>query len=231
MYPQAVATSFAKANPKGIVLVARTAELLEALSKEIRAINPQHRALWEEVKAKFDHADVLVNNAGTFTDSAPVKAAEAAKWWYDFEVNGRGTFLATEGFLNLLGEKKGTIINLTTGAAHSISPGLSAYPMSKLLSLQLGAYVAAENPNVTAISLHPGVLPTDMTIESFKRFALATPELVGGVSVWLATDKAAFLTGRYVNANWSVDELAERNDEIVGDNKLTIALTEKFGIE
>ena len=41
-------------------------------------------ALWEKVKAKFGHADVLVNNAGTFTDPAPVKVADAAKWWYDF---------------------------------------------------------------------------------------------------------------------------------------------------
>ncbi|CZR70220.1 uncharacterized protein PAC_20121 [Phialocephala subalpina] len=219
----AFAASFAKANPKGIVLVARTAESLEVVAKEIKVVNPNIEvlpvptdltnaesvaALWEKVKAKFGHADVLVNNAGTFPDSAPVKVADAAKWWYDFEVNDRGTFLVTQGFLNLLGDKKGTVINVTTGAAHSIFPSLSAYSMSKLLALQLGAYVAAENPNITAISLHPGILPTDMAIESFKRFALDTPD-----------------------ANWSVEELEGREEEIVGYNKLTIALTGKFGME
>lgn len=93
--------------------------------------------------------------------------------------------------------------------------------------------MAAENPNVNAISLHPGVLPTDMTIDSFKRFALDTPELVGGVGVWLAGkhEDREFLKGRYVSANWSVEELVVRKEEIVGDNKLTIALVGKFGME
>jgi hypothetical protein len=34
------------------------------------------------------------------------------------------------------------------------------------------------------------------------------------VVVWLATEKARWLSGRYVGANWSVEELAERKEEI-----------------
>lgn len=148
------------------------------------------------------------------------------------ETNIYGTFLITQGFLQLFDiEKKGTVINLTSGAAFAVLPGISGYAISKLGSLQLAAYVAAENPNVTAVALHPGLVMTDMTMDAFKPFALDTPELVGGVGVWLATEKAAFLSGRYICAHWSVDDLVERKEEIVSEGKLTIQLNGKLGKE
>ncbi|KAF2664020.1 hypothetical protein BT63DRAFT_429554 [Microthyrium microscopicum] len=97
--------------------------------------------------------------------------------------------------------------------------------------LQLTAFVAAENPNVAAFALHPGVVPTDMLVDSFKKFALDKPELVGGTATWLATDQARFLTGRFINSNWSVDDLLARKDEIGGGDQLKIALQGKFGAE
>ncbi|KAG4441113.1 hypothetical protein IFR05_003403 [Cadophora sp. M221] len=242
----AFAASFAKAGPKAIVLVARTAESLAATAKEIHEINNKIEvltvptdllntesisALWEKVKTKFGHADVLINNAGTLAGAGPVSDAEAGSWWSDFEVNGRGTFLVSQGFLQLLGkERRGTVINLTTGAAVSVFPGISSYSISKLIPIQLAAYIAAENPNVTAVALHPGTVKTDMTLDSFVRFSLDTPELVGGIGVWIATEKAAFLTGKYVSSNWDVDALVERKEEITG-GKLSVALVGEFGQE
>lgn len=120
---------------------------------------------------------------------------------------------------------------MTTGIAVGVAPGMSSYALSKLVALQIQAFVAAENPNVTAVSLNPGVVLTDMTMDSFKRFALDTPELVGGTAVWLATEQASFLTGKYVCANWSMDDLSARKDEITSEGKLSIALVGKFGQE
>jgi NAD(P)-dependent dehydrogenase (short-subunit alcohol dehydrogenase family) len=131
--------------------------------------------------------------------------------------------------LGLLGEKKGTIVNLTTGAAIMVFPTMSSYSISKLASLQLTAFVTAENPNVTAVALHPGIVMTEMTLPMFFPFAKDTPELIGGLGVWLATDKAAFLTGKYIESNWSVDDLTARKDEIVSEGKLTISLKGEFG--
>jgi NAD(P)-dependent dehydrogenase (short-subunit alcohol dehydrogenase family) len=83
----------------------------------------------------------------------------------------------TQGFLKLLPtpETHAKIITLTTGAAYEVFPGLSAYGLSKLSAFELSTYVAAENPNVVAVALHPGIVMTDMTIESFVRFAKDTP--------------------------------------------------------
>jgi hypothetical protein len=49
--------------------------------------------------------------------------------------------------------------------------------------------------------------------------------LPGAFCVWLATPEAAFLKGRYLWANWDVEELKSRKAEIVADHTLfTIAL-------
>ncbi|TVY38702.1 Short chain dehydrogenase, partial [Lachnellula subtilissima] len=236
--------SFAEAGPKGIVIISRSAAELEVVRQEILSINngievlavatdardaTSVDSLWQKVKAKFGKADVLINNAGTLMNGL-ISEIPVDTWWTDFETNVRGTFLFTQGFLKLLGtEAKGSIVNMTSGLAVMTVPGMSSYSLSKLAILQLQAYIALENPNVTAIALHPGIVKTEMTAGAFQRFALDTPELVGGIGVWLSTEKAAFLNGKYVSSNWSVDDLAARKEEIVSGGKLSLILKGDLG--
>lgn len=151
-------------------------------------------------------------------------------------LNIRGTFLATQQFLQLLPspDTPAKIITMTTGAAYQVFPALSAYGISKLAVLELMAYVAAENPNVVATALHPGIVDTEMTKDYFKRFALDTPELVGGVGVWLAGWEGpdrSFLSGRFVAANWDVEDLVGRKEEIVEKELLKMDLNARLGAE
>ncbi|KAG4444286.1 hypothetical protein IFR05_000261 [Cadophora sp. M221] len=238
--------SFAKARPKAIVLVARTLAPLEEVRDEICAIDDtievlvvltdllsaeSVKGLWGKVEERFGHADVLVNNAGSLRGGS-VADTEVDGWWGDFQTNVRGVFLITQGFLRLLGkERKGSIVTLTTAAAVMVFPGMSSYSLSKLASMQLQAFIAAENSNVTAVALHPGIVLTDMTLDYFLPYAKDTPELVGGVGVWLSTEKAEFLNGRYIEANWSVDDLTARKEEIVTLGKLSVRLEGDFGHE
>lgn len=137
----------------------------------------------------------------------------------------------TSFFLRSLpSDAKGTVINMTSGLAYLVMPGYSAYSLGKLVNLQMAAQVAAENPNVTSVALHPGVVHTEMTTDAFKRFALDTPELLGGIAVWLSTEKASFLSGRFVASNWSVDDLYERREEIKSGNQLQMDLQGTFGV-
>ncbi|TVY18084.1 Short chain dehydrogenase [Lachnellula arida] len=148
------------------------------------------------------------------------------------ETNARGTFLFTQGLLKLLGQDgTGSIINMTSGMAVLTVHGMSSYSLSKLAALQLQAYVALENPNMIVIALHPGIVMTEMTAGAFEPFAKCTPELVEGLGVWLSTGKAAFLNGRYVSSNWSVDDLVARKEEIVSEGKLSLVLKGEFGEE
>jgi len=108
-------------------------------------------------------------------------------------------------------------------------PGLSSYSMTKLVALQISAYLEAEYPHLTSVSLHPGTVLTDMTIEPLVRFSVDTAELVGAVAVWLSTGDRKFLSGRYITVNWDVEELVARKEEIVKGGKLKINLVGDFG--
>ncbi|KAH6854713.1 hypothetical protein B0I37DRAFT_336765 [Chaetomium sp. MPI-CAGE-AT-0009] len=241
-----IAPAFAKAGAKAIVLVATNAEKLAAVEANLKAINPKVQLLsvatniadassvanmFAQVKASFGHADVLVHNAAVSVAYGNLHEQDVDEWWSNFEVNTKGTFLLSKGFINALPtlDSPGTIVNLTTAGAWLIIPFMAGYSMSKLASQQMLAQLAAAYPNITAISLHPGLVDTDMTHESFKRFNLDTPELVGGTAVWLASEKAKFLSGRAVAAQWSVDDLVEREEEIVKEGLLRMEMTGKLG--
>jgi NAD(P)-dependent dehydrogenase (short-subunit alcohol dehydrogenase family) len=103
--------------------------------------------------------------------------------------------------------------------------------MSKFVLDALATYVAAEYPNVTAVSMHPGLVATDMLREPFRSlFNQDSPELVGGTTVWLCQEKAKFLSGRFIAANWDVEDLLSRKEEIVKDDLLKLTLKGQFGI-
>lgn len=106
---------------------------------------------------------------------------------------------------------------------------MSGYGISKLASQHLMTHIAAAYPNVTTVAVHPGLVETDMFHEAFRKFNLDSPALVGGLTVWLSTEKAKFLSGRAVVSNWSVDDLVERKDEIQAGKLLQIDLTGTFG--
>jgi hypothetical protein len=47
--------------------------------------------------------------------------------------------------------------------------------------------------------------------------------------VWLATEQAKFMNGRYMGVNWSVSELIDRKDEIISKGLLLVELQGTFG--
>lgn len=49
---------------------------------------------------------------------------------------------------------------------------------------------------------------------------MSLAELFGSTTVWLASEEAEFLRGRFVTANWDVDELKQHEKEIVDDGLL-----------
>ncbi|KAF4625910.1 hypothetical protein G7Y89_g12252 [Cudoniella acicularis] len=112
------AKPFAKARPKTIVLVARSAETLETTQQEVLSINKNIEvltvptdissetsvtALWDKVKTHFGKADVLINNAGPLHNGT-IADMPVSKWRQYFETNIRGSFLQTQNFLKPLGK-------------------------------------------------------------------------------------------------------------------------------
>lgn len=93
---QGFVPSFAAAGPKAIVLVARSADKLQQVADGISQSHPDVEtlvvptdvsnpvsvaALFEKVKEKYGHADVLVNNAAVFSAIGPIKDVDQKSWW------------------------------------------------------------------------------------------------------------------------------------------------------
>jgi hypothetical protein len=53
--------------------------------------------------------------------------------------------------------------------------------------------------------------------------------LPAGVIAFLTTPRAEFLRGRWLSANWSVDELESRKNEIVKQDLLKMGIKAQFG--
>jgi len=191
------APAFAKAAPKALILVGRDAAQLAATEKAVAetakagaveavsfGADVSNAAdvdrLYDMVRARFGRADVLVNNAGVMSTAAIAPLGDVADvdaWWRDFQVNVRGTFLMTRGFLKLLGhETPGVVISMLSGVSGAAAPAMSAYGGSKLAVARISETVSVEYPQVTAVCLQPGVVKTDAVIgrHSFAVITLVT---------------------------------------------------------
>ena len=49
-----------------------------------------------------------------------------------------------------------------------------------------------------------------------------TPELPGHTAVWLCSDEAKFLRGKFIWTNWDIEELKAKKEEIEGTLLLTV---------
>lgn len=54
-------------------------------------------------------------------------------------------------------------------------------------------------------------------------------QLPAGVCLYLASPRADFLRGRWISANWRVDELEARKTEIMSENLLKTGFMAKLG--
>ena len=158
-----------------VVLTARSAADLEAVAEAVRRGGGQALAVPGDVGRpeddeavvaraleRFGALDALVNNAGILGPVAPLAEAQADAWTENWAVNVLGPVLLTRAALPHLRERRGRVINVSSGAAVSPVPGWGAYCLSKAAVTHLTRMIAAEEPDVTAISFRPGVIDTDM---------------------------------------------------------------------
>jgi NAD(P)-dependent dehydrogenase (short-subunit alcohol dehydrogenase family) len=114
--------------------------------------------------------------------------------------------------------------------AHSNpAPNNGTYATTKSAFASFLQHLSSEIPTskIQMVSIHPGAVFTPgtrkigLTENSLK---WDNEELCGAFSVWVSTKAAAFLHGRFVWANWDVEELLERKDEINREGMLKMGL-------
>lgn len=72
------------------------------------------------------------------------------------------------------------------------------------------------------------VIMTDLTTEVLTPFSKDTHELAGGAAVWLASEGAKFMNGRYLSASWDVNEIIAKKEDIISRDLLKVRIGGEF---
>ena len=215
---RAVALALAKAGARPVLLdrdggaCAETAAALSAIGVEAPCI-PCDVADPASVTAAAKTAgpcDVLVNNAGLLTPG-PLATLPLEAWNRLISVNLTGYFLCAQAFgADMLRRKSGAIVHVASIAARHTQGFSGAYSVSKAGVAMLSQQLALEwGPSgIRSNVVSPGLVRTPMS-EAFyqapgvaeRRAAIvplgrvATPADIADVVVFLASDRAGYVTG------------------------------------
>ena len=169
----------------------------------------QTAAVFKEILADFGTVDILVNNAGVTKDKLVLSMSPE-----DFQsvvsVNLAGAFNAIKQVYPVMMRKRaGKIINISSVAGLMGNAGQANYASSKAGLVGLTKSVARELAprGICCNAVAPGFVTTDMTTAfqenekilgtiPLKRFA--APEEVAELVLFLASDKANYITGEVI---------------------------------
>jgi NAD(P)-dependent dehydrogenase (short-subunit alcohol dehydrogenase family) len=208
----ATALAFAEAGAT-VVLMARQADRLADLAGRIgpRAhAAPGDVAVWADVAAAVALAvkstgrlDVLVNNAATIAPIAPLSSGDPAQWARAIEVNLTGVYFGFRAALPVMrAQGSGTILTVSSGAAHHPLDGWSAYCASKagVAMLTQVADLEERAQGIRIMGLSPGTVDTDMqgairasgigAIARLDRSAHIPPDWPARALVWMCGPEA-----------------------------------------
>jgi NAD(P)-dependent dehydrogenase (short-subunit alcohol dehydrogenase family) len=159
----------------------------------------------------FGRLDVLVNNAGINPVAGPLTTVDLGAVRKIFDVN----VVAAIGFTQLavqgwMAEHGGTVINVASVGGLRSTGATAAYGASKAALIRLTEEFATElGPGIRVNAVAPAVVKTDFaamlyaegeekaaSVYPLKR--LGTPEDIGDLVAFLASDKAGWITGETV---------------------------------
>lgn len=240
-----VALSFAQAGARKIALVGPLEHTLQKTKDSIVQTYPDAEILVtvadiskaesvglaaHTIRTYLGAWDVFAHCTTFMPETTTITGADEDDWWKAFEVNAKFSCLFAKHFVPKC-RPHATYIGLNTGACHvraADMPKNSAYAASKLAMAKLDEYLAEENPKLRVFTLHAGITASEGSPMSLSNgedcpsdFVIDDAELPANFMVWLASPEAEFLkSGRFLWANWDVDELIARKTEIEHDHSL-----------
>lgn len=214
---EAIARALA-ANGINVAVIARRAERLETLAKELQADGAKvlvctgdvskdadvHNC-FERIRSQWGGVDILVNNAGTAKMSTLDKGS-STDWRDTLNVNVAAPALfIQEALLDMEGKDDAQIINITSIYAHRDQvPNFSFYQASKFairaLTDTLRAELASKDTKVRVGMISPGMVATEFrsratdgafTYESyFEAFDPLLPADVADAALFMLSTRA-----------------------------------------
>jgi 3-oxoacyl-[acyl-carrier protein] reductase len=221
---KACCLAFAQEGAKLVFTYNRSEREAEGLVKELKELKVDSLAIQADVREyqacqrvveesleRFKKIDILVNNAGIIRDRALVMMT-LDDWKDVIETNLGGTFNMTRACITtFLKQKSGCIINISSVSGLVGVARQTNYSASKAgiigFSKALAKEVAQYNIRVNVVC--PGYISTDMVeslredikkeiLNSIPQKRLGTPCEVAQLCVFLASDKARYITGEVI---------------------------------
>ena len=221
---KAIALAFAKEGATVIVNYNGSAAKAEAVVEEICQAGGQAEAVQcnvadfsacetflADIVKRYKRIDILVNNAGITRDGLLMKMTEE-----DFDAviqtNLKGAFNCTKfGSRQMLRQKAGRIINISSVSGIMGNAGQANYSASKAGVIGLTKAAAREiaSRGITVNAIAPGFIHTEMTevlpeatkkaaIEQIPLRKFGDVEDVAQTAVFLASEKAKYITGQVI---------------------------------
>lgn len=161
----------------------------------------------KEMVSKEKKIDILVNCAG-ITNTKFFLETTTEEWLEMFKVNVLGTANFCKAIIPLMQKAgSGRIVNIASIRGYGITSGRTAYSVSKAAIINLTSTLAKEfAPTIVVNAVSPGFTNTDMAktwSEPVRKQAkssllgrIAEPEEIAEAILFLASDKASFITGQ-----------------------------------
>jgi len=164
----------------------------------------------EEVLKRYGGLHILVNNAVAPSVNIPFAQSKEEDWDQDLGVGLKGYLICTRAVINpMLRQNYGRIISISSSAGKMGSPNLAVYSAAKGAIISFTKALARElaKTGITVNSVAPGAVNTpmqDRLSEEFKAYMRSTipmgrygePEEIGEAVAFLASDRAAYITGQ-----------------------------------
>jgi len=171
------------------------------------------QALIEKVVAHFSGLDILINNAG-YHISKSVEHTSEEEWDYILRNNLKSVFLCSKYAIPHLRQRKGSIVNMSSMVGLVGQSNAGAYSATKggIVAMTKGMALDLASDGIRVNCICPGWVSTPLVEDWFgqqpdpeaaRKYIfgvhplgrIATPEEIGAVALFLASDAAGFVTG------------------------------------
>src|ERR1700730_1172936 len=183
---------------------------------DVRNDDDVHK-LVDQTVSRFGRLDIAVNNAGTEGTPGPVTEQTAESYAATFDTNVLGTLLSMKHELRaMLPQGSGSIVNVSSTYGRAGAPGRALYVASKhaVEGFTKAAALEFAETGVRINVVAPGTTETGMLnrftgtpenkadlISRVPMKRIAQPEEIAEAILFLASDKASYITGASLAAD------------------------------